>query len=134
LPDGKGRIAGFTCFAYALGVWNHPDFIKKVDEANHSSIISSRTVQTMIEDGIMTPVAEAKARTGDVVVYFNNGIITHAAVIGRNEMYRSKWGGNEVHAHGLWEVPAQYGDRVCYYRAPEISTVLMRIPAAPRAS
>jgi hypothetical protein len=38
-----------------------------------------------------------------MVVYFDNGKVTHAAALGDKGALRSKWGGNEVHAHGLWD-------------------------------
>jgi hypothetical protein len=129
LSDGKGRIERFNCFAYGLGVWEHLGFIKMVDDASNSAIISSQIVQAMIEDGALKTVTAAEAQIGDVAVYFNTKNVTHAAVVGEDGVFRSKWGGNEVHAHGLWEVPAEYGNRVRYYRAPVAEAVLARIPA-----
>ena len=64
----------------------------------------------------------------DVVLYFLKEAVTHAAVVGSKQIYRSKWGGNEVHQHGLWEVPAQYGDRIRFYRAPDAPTILAHLP------
>jgi hypothetical protein len=46
-----------------------------------------------------------EAKANDMVVYFDNGKVTHAATLGDKGMFRSKWGGNEVHEHRLWEVP-----------------------------
>jgi hypothetical protein len=128
LSDGSGRTTRFNCFAYGLGVWDHPDFIRKVDAVENSAIISSQIVRSMIDDGALKAVAASEARQGDVAVYFHKENVTHAAVVGDDEMFRSKWGGNEVHAHGLWEVPAHYGDRICYYTAPKADAVLVRIP------
>jgi hypothetical protein len=127
LPDGKGRTRRFNCFAYGLGVWDHPDFIQKVDDAGHSAILSSTIVRGMIDDGTLKPVAADEAQQGDLVVYLRKDNVTHAAVLVEGGMCRSKWGGDEVHAHDLWEVTAQYGGRVRYYRAPKAETVLVRI-------
>jgi len=82
----------------------------------------------MLDDDTIREIDPAEAAPGDVVVYFHKEAVTHAAVVVEEQTYRSKWGGNEVHQHGLWEVPAQYGDRVRYYRAPEPSIVLTRLP------
>lgn len=133
LPDGKGRTTRFNCFAYGLGVWEHPDFIAKVDEAANSAIITSQIVRAMIDDGTLKAVV-AKARVGDVVVYFHKDYVTHVAVVGEDGVFRSKWGGDEVHAHALWEIPAQYGDRVRYYHAPQPEVVLARIPTSNSAA
>jgi hypothetical protein len=132
LPDGKGRTSRFNCFAYALGVWEHPDFIQKVDDAGHSAILSSTIVQAMIDDGTLKPVTVKRVQPGDVIVYFRGHNVTHAAVLAEAGMCRSKWGGDEVHAHGLWEVPAQYGGRARHFRAPSIEAVLARTPKRAR--
>ncbi len=34
LPDGSNRIARFNCFAYGLGLWEHDDYIRRVNAAN----------------------------------------------------------------------------------------------------
>jgi len=128
LPDGKGRTTRFNCFAYGLGIWEHPDFVKKVDDAGNSAILNSQIIRAMIDDGTLKAVAKADVQTGDTAIYFHKEKVTHAAVIGENKVFRSKWGSDEVHAHGLWEVPAEYGDRVRYYRAPEAARILKRIP------
>jgi hypothetical protein len=127
LPDGKGRTRRFNCFAYGLGVWEHPGFIRKVDDAGNSAILSSTIVRAMIDDGTLKSVGADMAQPGDVVVYFRKDNVTHVAVLVEGGTCRTKWGGDEVHAHGLWEVPAQYGGRVRYYRAPTAEAVLARI-------
>jgi hypothetical protein len=65
---------------------------------------------------------------GDVVLYFEKKAITHAAAISEQQTYCSKWGGDDVHQHGLWEVPSQYGNRVRYYRVPDASSILACLP------
>lgn len=73
-------------------------------------------VQAMIDDGALTEIAAAEARPEDVVIYLHQGKVAHAVVVKGHDVYHSKWSGNEVHAHGLWEVSASYGDQVRYYR------------------
>ena len=128
LPDGCNRIARFNCFAYGLGLWENVDYIRRVDAAENSAILNSQLVRVMLDDGTLEGIDAAKAASGDVLLYFNKEVVTHAAVVGAGQTYRSKWGGNEVHQHRLWEVPAQYGDRVRYYRAPDASAVLVNLP------
>jgi hypothetical protein len=92
LPDGKGRTRRFNCFAYGLEVWEHPGFIRKVDDAGHSAILSSTIVRAMIDDGTLESVAADKAQPGDVVIYFRKDNVTHAAVLVEGGTCRSKWG------------------------------------------
>jgi hypothetical protein len=112
----------------AWAIWAHPAFISAVDRASNSAILQSSTVQKMITDGALVQIKATDAHLGDAVIYFHKDAVTHAAVVQRNGIFHSKWGGNEVHAHGLWEVPACYGDRVCYYRLPPTDIVLARLP------
>jgi len=128
LPDGSDRITRFNCFAYGLGLWEHDDYIRRVNAANNSAIVNSQFVRAILDGGMLEEINAAEATSGDVLLYFHKEAVIHAAVVGENQTCRSKWGGNEVHQHGLWEVPAQYGDRVRYYRAPDASTILTRLP------
>ena len=127
LPDGSDRIARFNCFAYGLGVWDHADYIRRVDAANDSAIVNSQLIRAMLADGTLKEINTAQAAPGDIVLYFMKKAVTHAAAVGSKQTYRSKWGGNEVHQHGLWEVPAQYGDRVRYYCLPDAASILTRL-------
>ncbi len=127
LPVGKGRTTRFNCFAFGLGVWEHPDFIRLVDAAGNSAILNSTIVQAMIDDETLRPVEASEARPGDVVAYFRAGKLAHAAILAGDDLLCSKWGGDEVHSHRLWEVPAEYGNRVRYFHAPVAETVLARI-------
>jgi hypothetical protein len=128
LPDGSDRITRFNCFAYGLGLWEHDDYIRRVNAANNSAIVNSLFVRAILDDGTLKEINAAEAAPGDVLLYFHKEAVTHAAVVGENQTCRSKWGGNEVHQHGLWEVPAQYGDQVRYYRAPDAASILTRLP------
>jgi hypothetical protein len=128
LPDGRDRIARFNCFAYGLGVWEHPDFIRRVDAASNSAIINSDVVRSLLDDGTLQEINVAEAVPGDVVIYFHGKAITHAAVLGEQQTCRSKWGGDDVHQHVLWEVPAQYGNQLRYFRAPDALHVLAHLP------
>ena len=130
LPDGKGRLERFNCFAYALGLRDNPDYIGLVDAADSSAIMNSALIGAMISDGMLSELSISQATQGDVIVYFCNDRPTHAAVIasaGPPLVLRSKWGGNEVHQHELWEVPADYGDHVHAYKAPAIAACLGRL-------
>lgn len=57
LPDGSGRIARFNCFAYGLGLWELADYIRRVDAADNSAIISSQIVRALLADGTLKKMA-----------------------------------------------------------------------------
>ena len=59
--------------------------------------------------------------------YFAGDQLRHAGIVENDSAeptIRSKWGGNEVHRHKLWEVPACHGDRVRFFRAPDPQALL----------
>jgi hypothetical protein len=134
LPDGRERMARFNCFAYALGLWDHADYIRLVDAKNDSTVINSCTISEMLSEGALVEIDPNYTKANDMVVYFDNGRVTHAAVVGDMGAVRSKWGANEVHEHAVWDVPASYGDVVRYFRRPAPETVLRRFPCQKRSA
>jgi hypothetical protein len=130
--DGKERIERFNCFAYALGIWQHQTYIDLVDATSDSAVIDSEFVRYLIDAGTLVEVAPTEAREGDVVIYFHKDQPTHAgavAALSERTTVRSKWGGNEIHQHDIWEVPACYGDRVRVYRQIDPADTLCRVSA-----
>jgi len=126
LPEGRERMARFNCFAYALGLWNHAEYIRLVVTNNDSAVINSSTISEMLSEGVLAETDPNYASANDIVVYFDNGRVTHAGVVGDKGLVRSKWGANEVHERAVWDVPATYGDVVRYFRKPALETVLHR--------
>ena len=43
---------------------------------------------------------------------------------------QSKWGGNEVHEHPVWEIPLEHGDQVRFFKRPKSEWILDRLEAA----
>jgi hypothetical protein len=132
LEDGAAEIARFNCFAYALRVWDDPVYRQFVEEWQSSSLINSELVSEMLSNGDFAEVPEAKVQPNDVVLYFAGEQLCHAGIVEEASsplIVRSKWGGNEVHRHKLWEVPACHGDRVRFFRLPDRETIFARLKA-----
>lgn len=137
LPDEHAPIERFNYFAFALGLWNHDTYVMHVDRDDNSAIVNSEFLLRMIKDGALVEIEASKARESDMIVYFHKEQATHAGVVasaGYPMSLHSKWGGNEVHQHAVWEVPAAYGDRVCFFHRPETEVSLSRLPATPPRS
>ena len=132
LQDGANEIERFNCFAYAFRVWSEPLYRELVDQWQSSSLIDSEFVSKMIGWGDLAVLLEGESRPGSLVLYFAAGRLCHAGIVedaSAEPTIRSKWGGNEVHRHKLWEVPACHGDRVQFFRAPDPQAVLARLKA-----
>lgn len=130
LQDGGHEMDRFNCFAYALGSWSEPLYRQLVDEWQSSSLINSEFVSEMIKRGDLTELPAGESRVGSLVLYFAENRLRHAGIVENDftePTVRSKWGGNEVHRHKLWELPAGHGDRVRFFRAPDPQAVLARL-------
>jgi hypothetical protein len=108
----------FNCFAYALGIWDHPDYIGIVNDESDSSVINSGRMAEMLGKGVLVEIDSHEVKANDMVLYFHGRKVTHAATLDDTGALRSKWGRNEVYEHGLWEVPASYGKCARYFRRP----------------
>lgn len=105
----------FTCFMHTfrlinvptaaylmdvLGIQPKSDFVAHL-VAHHLSEISAEDVED-----------------GDLVLYSRSQEITHAGTV-RAARVVSKWGVGWLWEHKVFEVPAQYGDKVRFYRRVE---------------
>jgi hypothetical protein len=119
-------------------VWDKPRYERLVDQTNNSVLMNSGFIMERLDRGESIEIDAAEAQPNDIVVYFAGDQLKHAgriiAVSGKLTI-RSKWGGNEVHEHELWEVPLEHGDEVRFFRPPDPKALLDRLEAAqkPRA-
>ena len=94
--------------------------------------MDSAFVAWLIEDDLLTEVRADSVRAGDIAIYRNSSLITHGALVvsvDQPMVLHSKWGGNEIHQHGLWELMASYGDEVCFFRPLDHGLILTRLRA-----
>jgi hypothetical protein len=127
--EGREQIRQFNCFAYALGVWDNPVYQEMVGAhaEDQLALINSALVSKWIDEGFLSEIQPGDAGTDDIVAYFYRGQLAHFARFGSAGLLRSKWGGNEVHEHRMWEVPADYGNKVRYFRRPEAEAILAQL-------
>jgi hypothetical protein len=133
LPDGKERMERFNCFAYALGAWNNPRYERLVDQSNTSAVTNSVFIMDVLNRGELVEVIPEAVQPNDIVLYFANDQLKHAGrvnVVAAELVIHSKWGGNEVHEHKLWELPFEHGDRVRFFRPTDADELLDRLEAA----
>jgi hypothetical protein len=135
LPEAAGKIARFNCFAYAFGVWDKPRYERLVDQTNNSALMNSGFIMERLDRGELIEIDAAEAQPNDIVVYFAGDQLRHAGriiAVSDKLTIRSKWGGNEVHEHELWEVPLEHGDQVRFFRPPDPKALLDRLEAAQK--
>lgn len=113
----------FNCIAYALGIFSLDGYLSieglKLNTARPAFLeyIARKEL-----------VPSKNVSEGDIVSYKNGDTVKHAGIVQKWERRRrviiSKWGGNLIHTHGLWEVPPSYGAVVEFYAAPSPTDAL----------
>jgi hypothetical protein len=73
----------------------------------------------------MTKISESDATDGDLVLYFDKQIPTHAGRFKESQVV-SKWGKGHVYKHGFLEVPESYGSEIRFYRKIHASVATAR--------
>jgi hypothetical protein len=124
------QLRTFNCYAYALDIWQHPDFIELVEATGKTAIVNSGFIEAEIARGGFTEIALEAATVGDILIYFGDGTPKHAgkiATVGAVKVIHSKWGPSETHAHGIWEVPQSYGNELRCFKAVDPEAILDRL-------
>lgn len=113
----------FNCYAFALGLAEHPRYQGLVAAHQNSALASSAFVAQLLANGNLQEIDQVQP--GDIALYLVAGSVAHAAVIAVGEgRLHSKWGPNELYDHALWEVPASYGSEVRFFRRPPVATTI----------
>lgn len=99
----------FNCFSFALDVVDSMRIndILKTDASSVSPKgvkFGTDFVLQLITSGVLK-----QNSGGEVIVYFCAQRPVHAGKI-KGERVTSKWGTDNLWEHGIWEVPAMYGD------------------------
>jgi hypothetical protein len=115
---GEGKT--FNCHAYGLRIEGLPEYQQRVAKNGNSALAQGTFITELIERGELRNVPGGSYGPEHVIIYFKDGRPTHTArVVEKNGMLVSKWGGNELLEHGLWEVPTYYGDEYKVFKAPD---------------
>jgi hypothetical protein len=73
----------------------------------------------------LTEIPIADAANGDLILYFEGQLPTHAGLIKEPQVI-SNWGKGHVYQHSLLEVPSSYGNEIRSYRKLLASVATMR--------
>lgn len=101
-----------------------------------STLVNSAFVQGLLVNGELSEVRPSDVTCGDLAFYFAGNELKHAGRVTSTSpdlMIQSKWGGNEVHEHPLWEIPLEHGDQVRFFKRPRPEWILDRLEAGLRS-
>ena len=121
-----------SCYALALGVAQDGEYLRLVGQALHATglqpLTAARVTALLSTKGLRH--RRAQVRVGDIALYLADDAIKHAGVvINSARRIRSKWGQAEVHEHGQWEVPFNYGNKMQFCIRPAAERVIAAIRA-----
>lgn len=110
----------YNCHAHGLKIEQLPAYQQRVAIERNSALVQGTFMNELIERGELHLVEGQSYGPDNIVIYFRDGKPTHTArVVDRDGLLVSKWGGNELIEHGLWEVPTYYGDEYKVFKAPD---------------
>ncbi len=113
---GEPRTWRFNCIQYALGLQAPPPAVECL--CRHGAVFLGTDFLSWLVNRLPS---SAPNETGSLIVYLDGGAIKHVG-ISTDGRVASKWGGGHLWDHGIFEVPASYGDAVAFYRPPEART------------
>lgn len=106
IPDAKSEG---TCGTYAFGLCSRKGYWW-IAELN---VFAGRDFMEWLMRHHLVP-RDGPPQEGDIVLYFHNDIWAHIGTLVDKGRVRSKWGTFPIYEHGLFELPATYGDQVIY--------------------
>lgn len=102
----------YKCFEFAFGLAGNPNVVE-ISTCFLSTYCNTNFVTYLMNKSILTSIAVPSPN--DLVLYRDTWCFTHVAVVHIDSII-SKWGPGHLWIHGLWEVPADYGDTMAFYR------------------
>lgn len=116
------RKYNYSCFEYALGVYDDHDYIKiklmLLDRNIENVFVNSSFIKYLIQNQILTE--------GDaIILYFNDDNPSHAGIIETEEIVISKWGNGNIYRHPIDEVPITYGCKQVNYKYSSETSLLV---------
>ena len=111
---GRSETFWFNCFEYALEIADHPEAIARIGTLYTSIFPNSEFMRLLLETRLQ-PLPRSQVATGTLVLYLQGDTFRHAGRVSADRIV-SKWGTGHLWRHGLFEVPASYGDKVRFFR------------------
>jgi len=111
----------FNCHAFTFGLWRQEASWKLQDTHPDAWPDGSFVVRHLLP--VMSPVRPGDMPDEVAILYYEGDQLRHSG-LQRGERVRSKWGDSHTWEHGLFEVPASYGERVAHYVVPPSDIVV----------
>ena len=115
-----GSDSTYNCHAHGLRIEQCQAYQDLARDRNNQALVQGDFITHLIGLGELKIVDGQSYATDNIVIYFRCGKPTHSArVLEKDGLLLSKWGGNELLEHGLWEIPTYYGNEYKVAIAPD---------------
>ena len=102
-------LGDFNCVMHSLGLIGRLEYPCRPLGRFYADLAFLRS---LIDSGELTPCTASAAA---LITWSNGDSIRHVGVLGYGERATSKWGCGHLCEHGVFEVPANYGDQLAFY-------------------
>lgn len=110
-------LFGFTCLVHALGFTNTPQYLDVASLRAKDVYAGAAFANWLLTGERISEVAPDQAKIGSLVFYLDNdGSFLHVGLLKDNGRIESKWGQLGLYEHALFEVPANYGESIRFYK------------------
>ncbi len=112
-------VNDFNCFEHALGLIYSEEYKNVLEHQKGWKIrpvgADKDFLLFMLWNKYLNEIDSLDVQDGDIIVYFNSDVPTHAGNMLR-ERVKSKWGKGLLLEHEIYEVPELYGEEVKFYK------------------
>lgn len=109
----------FNCHMFSLSVHTNSEIISLLKNGPHNLMVGSDFLNVLRRKQILV-----ESQDGYLIVYFNKETPTHSGKLLEDGRVISKWGLDHLYNHGLWEVPASYGNEYKRFAMPKAADVV----------
>lgn len=124
ISDSGFPIDRYTCIVHALNLIENPDYVRIAGLGLGRVFAGTDFVNFLLTKGYLEEISLEDVSEGDLIIYFDNGQVTHAGKMIRDNRVISKWGRGYLYEHSIWEMPQQYGNNVRYFKGIKRETAL----------
>ncbi len=110
--DSAVPLDRYTAGAFAFYLIDDPTFLQVVSVPFRRIFAGPEFVEYLMRCGRLTARDEQAVQAGDLVIYLADGEVRHVGRALQRGRVVSKWGSGLLCEHGVWEVPASYGNTV----------------------
>lgn len=120
--SGPKDTLEYNCVMFALGIETDDKYLKMLEHCPNDIHANTAFVQFLVDRGDILEQSHADPKS--LAVYFGKEKVEHIGLITDDGRVLSKWGTGLLYQHAIFEVPANYGDTVRFFRPMERILVL----------